>query len=360
MKKITLNKNCTHINIGNSILKRFGVKPLNNTFKPLDKIFKESKKDKVCLILFDALGTSIITKYKDVIPYIYSHIVCNFESTYPPTTVCTTTALTTGLYPIQTGYFGWNQYFEKYDDYINVFLSNSKVNGKLYPNIQKTILKVDYIWELINKQNKKEIASSIYSFNCIDLDTFFNETDKLIKNHNFLYSYCTEPDHTMHTSGTSSKNTIKILKYLENKLIKLIESNKDTLFVLIADHSMVDTIHIDFSNDKKFLNTLASPYLQIEGRFSGFNVKDKENFIKYYEDNLKDSFLLKTKQELLNEHTFGYGKPSKLTLSFLPEYFLLAKKEYMLNDGLTPKSMIANHAGITNEEREVSMMIFNK
>ena len=364
MKNITLSKTETLTNVGNSILKHFETETFHDTFKPLDDVLNNTNKKKVCLMLFDGFGKAIIEKHKNLCPFIYEHIFTSFKSVYPPTTVAATTSLCTGKYPIETGYIGWTEHFSNYNDDIFVFLQSSKFSDKKYPDLKNTILKVDYIWELIER-NKKYKASSIQSFlvkgenEQEQLENYFKETDELLKTNDFLYSYCTEPDHLMHAEGTNGENVKQMIVYLNYKLSQLVNNNKDTLFILVADHGMVDVKDYFILDHKDLLNSLSSQYITIEPRFASLFVKDESLLKKFYESDLKDYFELKSKDELLDEHILGYGTPHKMIDSFLGNYFLLAKKEYMLNDSSNDIVFKGHHAGISEDETNLFMMIFN-
>jgi len=367
--KFNLNQYNTLCNVGNSILKKFNAPTHHETFVPLDKALEKTKKEKVCLVLFDAFGKTIIERYKKDIPFIYSHIYTQFLSVFPPTTVAATTSLTTGRYPLETNYLGWTQYFKQYDDEIDVFPSTSKFTGNKYtPSLSDSLLKHDKIWDEINKNNGENIASFIQSFEYSNLnktdkenlDDYFEATDKKLNNYKFLYSYCTEPDHTMHNTGIGSIETRNIIIYLSNKLEELTKKHPETLFILIADHSMIDTLPYYFNEYKEFKDSLATPYISIEGRFAGFNVKNYEQFLSFYKKKLSHYFALKSKEEILEEHTFGYGCEHPLFRDSLKDYFLISTSCYALNDGLKDFLLIGHHAGGTIEERELYMMIFNK
>ena len=181
----------------------------------------------------------------------------------------------------------------------------------------------------------------------------------MLKTNDFLYSYCTEPDHLMHAEGTNGENVKQMIVYLNSKLTELVNNNKDTLFILVADHGMVDVKDYFILDHKDLLNSLSSQYITIEPRFASLFVKDESLLKKFYESDLKDYFELKSKDELLDEHILGYGTPHKMIDSFLGNYFLLAKKEYMLNDSSNDIVFKGHHAGISEDETNLFMMIFN-
>ena len=164
------------------------------------------------MILFDGMGKVIVDQHKDSLPFIYKNIFKEIKSVYPATTVAATTSITTALYPLQSGYMGWTQYFKTRKDFINVFPSQSKFdhNKKYNPAVQFTELKVNYIWDLINATFKHN-AYRIYTFDyrcgknfLTDYEKFFLDADKLVKQHDFTYIYTENPDHLLHEHGIES------------------------------------------------------------------------------------------------------------------------------------------------------------
>ncbi len=365
MENLNLSKTNTLVNLGNSILKFFGVTPFHETLKEADEIIQKSGKQKIALVLFDGYGKVIADYYKESTPFIYSHKEFEFTSINPPTTVAATTALTTGLYPIENGHIGWNQYFKKHNTVINVFPSNDKFEPRLsYPNVQQNILKPTYLWELINKTQKHN-ATSISSFQKKtqlredDFEYFFSHADELIKAHDFVYVYSSMPDHYLHDFGCFN-NTIKdTLIYLESKFKKLVEDNPDTLFLLVADHGFQDVEEISIREHQDFFETLSRPYFIFEPAFAGFFVKDdvkfKELANKYYSEN----FYILSRDELLKNNIFGYGKMCGYLNETLPDYCLISKHKYIFYDGEEPVGFKGAHAGGSKEEKELYLFSFN-
>lgn len=366
MENLSINKNYSLVNLGNSILKFFEITPFHSSLKEVDELLLNSNKKKVALILLDGFGTVISEHYKNDIPFIYKHAFLNMESVNPPTTVAATTSLTTGLYPIETGYIGWTQYFKDIDKSINVFLSNDKFTGeKITPTITETTLKIDFIWDLINK-NGKYRSDNIHSFvyraatEKESYDLFFLEADKKVKNNDFTYIYSANPDHLLHMNGMFNDVIKENLVYLNGKVKELVENNKDTLFLLIADHGFEDVIEIPIYEHEDFLDTLKWKYFEIEGRFAGFFVKNKEKFLELANKYYGEFFYIVSKEELLKNNILGYGKMKEYVNETLLDYFLIAKDKYIFFDGEESIGFKGAHAGLTKKEREITLFAFNK
>lgn len=370
MKKISLDKENTLVNLANSVIKFFDVTQLNDTYKPLDELLKVTKKEKIAIVLFDGAGKIVLDTHKDYIPFIYNHIFTTLKSVYPPTTVAATTALTTALYPIQTGYLGWTQYFKTRKAFINVFPSTDKFdhNIKFNPPVQETELKVEYIWDLINKTYKHN-AYRIYTFDYrigknfeTDYEKFFADADKLVKTHDFVYIYTENPDHLLHEEGIESLVIRDNLIYLNNKLEELVKNNPDTLFLLTADHGFKNIKEINLYNFPDFLETLKYKNFSIEGRFATFFVKDEKNFLKLYKKYFEKDFEILSKKEILDNHIFGYGKERENVNYNIGDYTLVATGDISFYDLEKPRdyNFVANHAGGTPEETDIYLCVFNK
>lgn len=366
MKKISLDPKNTLTNVGNSILGFFDVPKFHDSFAPLDKVLKETKKEKIALILLDGMGKVIFETYKNDIPFLYSHILTQYKSVFPPTTVAATTTLTTGKYPIETCYLGWTQYFDTRKAFINVFPSNNAFDHSQFfsPSVTSLELRTTYIWDLINKTLKHN-ATNISSFfkktfnKEDDFEAFFEDADKLIKEHDFVYVYSTNPDHLLHEHGIKNEVIRENVIYLESKVKELVENNPDTLFILTADHGFADIEEINFKLHQDFLDTLNNDVFSIEPRFATVSVKDEAKFLELANKYYSDYFYIKTKKELLEEHAFGYGEPHPLFDLTTENYFLIAKDKYCFYQSEEPIGFKGTHAGSLDSETEIYLLIFN-
>ena len=268
--------------------------------KRLVKMYKENPSKEIMgeiLTLNEGLVLNIIEMYKDYCPFIYNHIYKTINSVFPPTTVAATTSLLTCKYPIETGYIGWSQYFPQYDQFIDVFPSiNSLDKTKVNPPVTEKILKISNLIEIINSFNKYK-ARQIMVFNYLDknnnydLDKLFEAANEALNDNDFVYLYSCEPDHLMHSEGTSSSNLPSLISKL-NSLVKNITSkNNDAIFILIADHGMTNIENIFIDEYPLFYNSLKKKNFFIEGRFAGFFVENEPNFIEAYNKYYKKDFI---------------------------------------------------------------------
>lgn len=362
---LELNKKETLVNFGNSILNYYGCQTFHKTYKNLDVLLKKHKNKKVCLILLDGLGKKIIEQYKDYCPFLYAHSKCIFESIYPPTTVAATNALLLAKYPSETGYVGWTQYFKKYNRFIDVFPSIDSLSGEIIkPHVCSSLLENKNIVQYINETNKFK-ARQYMGFDFkngedYDLDALFEFCDKNIELNDFNYIYSSEPDHSMHDYGVINDRTKELIIKLDNLLKDLTTKHKDYLFLVIADHGMVDCTKINFLDYPDFVESISNQIPVIEARFAGFFVKNEEKFIECYNKYFKDKFILYSKEDVLKNNIFGYTDNDKYSEVFqtgLCDYYLISNTSYAFskNDFF----LKGNHAGGTTEEKLINLSVFN-
>ena len=378
MEDIALNKGKSLVNLANSILKHFGCKTYHDSIPEIDKIIKESKKEKICLFLFDAFGKSILENYKDVAPFMYNHKFLEIESVFPPTTVACTTSVSTGKYPIETGYLGWTQYFKSLDKFVDVFPSTEKDESsfdnstkRVGVNIQETILKTRYIFDDINEKYGKEVSRSVQSFNYkkegMSIEQVNNawakEVDKSISENLYTYAYNVYPDSLMHDYGVNDKHVKNVIIWINKTIENIVKKHPDTLFLCISDHGMIDVKQFNIENIPGFVDTLQRPVIAIEGRFASFFVKDKGKFLEIYKHNplLNEHFLLLSRDEILNKHYFGYSENiHPVSLETIGDYTLISVDEYSLMDKFTCQHHFKGaHAGLSKQEREIYLQAYN-
>ncbi len=378
MKDIPLNKGKSLVNLANSILKHFGCNTYHDSIPEIDKLIEESGKDKICLFLFDAFGKSILENYKNEAPFMYSHRFLEIESVFPPTTVACTTSITTGKYPIETGYLGWTQYFKSLDKFVDVFPSTEKDESSLDNstkscgiNIEKSILKPKYIFDDINEKYGKKVSKSVMSFHYkkegLSIEQINNlwakDVDKSISENLYTYAYNVYPDSLMHEFGVNDKNVKNVIIWINKTIETLVNKHPDTLFLCVSDHGMIDVKQFNIEDIPNFTQTLKRPVIAIEGRFASFFVKDKEKFLEIYKTNplLNEHFLLLSKEEILNKHYFGYSENiNPISLETIGDYTLISLDEYSLMDKFTCQHpFVGAHAGLTKQEREIYLQAYN-
>ena len=359
------------VNFSNSFLKHFNAPTYHDSIEVVDSALKGHKK--VAVILFDGMGRNITRKHLTSKSFIRSHYLTTINSTFPPTTTAATTAFLTGKYPIETGWMSWAQYFEKYNRNIILFKNVDYNTGeKLEPsNIANKELPITTIFELIKNANNNVDVFDVKR-KPIDikgpktlkgLESRINKTLKSTKEC-FCYFYFDSPDYEMHALGIDSKRVHAYVKNINDMVKRVVEQNKDTIFFVFADHGHINVKHLDMSIHQDLCSLLDKP-ISFEKRTADFFVKDGKQkefetlFNKYY----GKYFKLFSKQEVLDNELFGEGNINPKAIEFIGDYLAAATSNYILYASHEMKEVEpfkGHHAGMTKEEMQIDISIYNQ
>ena len=375
MNRFKVNNENTLVNLSNSILAHFGVKPFHNSIPEIDELLKGH--DKVVAVLFDGMGQNITRLHLNENSYIRSHYVHTINSTFPPTTAAATTAFLTGKYPIETGWLGWTEYFKDYDRNIILFRSSDY-------NSEETLIKEDEqsiaeryfptkkIFSLIEENNKDVRAINISRYPIQEdgpkhlLIDGVSKLRKVLKENEkcFVYFYWDSPDREMHETGINSVTTKYQVHKAQRFIKKVTKQNPDTLFILLADHGHINVKFLDICEHEELYALLDKP-MTLEKRAPSFFVKNgkekefEELFSKYYGEH----FELLTTKEAFDNNLFGEGEAARGAKDVLGNYLAISIDEYSLFASKELKHMDffkGHHAGGTKEERLIDISIYNK
>lgn len=352
MKKL-LNNDI--VNLVQSIKKYYNLKQEYSSNEKVDEILSSNKPKHVVFVVLDGLGFNLINKA----PFLNKNIIEKIDTVFPPTTACATITLQTGLYPCEHGWLGWCQYFEEWDDIIELFTGYGFYNRIKYPTdeIQKHITFKPYYENI--KNNKiyfpKNIGGEATSF-----EEMLNIIKKDITNsdNSFSYAYWPEPDHVLHQKGENHTDTNSMIKHLDDLLEKFCNDLENTTIIVTADHGHIDTKSIllcEYPNILDCLKRLPS----IEGRFANFFLEEncEEKFLESIEF-LKPNFDIYKKEEFIKSDFFNLGVHNKIVDKFLGDYQLVAKGEYILE--YNKVTFTSSHAGGTTQEMEVPLVIITR
>ena len=288
-KKLVSYKNSI-VNFTAALMKNYN---LPTTYEPSALVeFLLSKKYKhVVLMVLDGMGRHIIDKNCNNGSILKTHQVMNLNSVYPPTTVAATTAFTTGLAPIESGWLGWHLYLNNEDPSITLFKNEINATKEKFTKFNVEDLLPRNYWYNNLKRAKHYTIYPAWGENGVDtLSDAFNKVQEICNKEesNFTYLYWDEPDALMHEYGTTSQIVKVKLLEIEEQVEKLAnELPNETIVLITADHGLIDVEPIELSNYPDFEDCLTKPFAG-EGRFAQFYVKEgmqstfEELFNKYF------------------------------------------------------------------------------
>ncbi|MBR3660404.1 MAG: alkaline phosphatase family protein [Bacilli bacterium] len=357
------------VNLSNSILKYFGIKPFHNTLDVLDKELEENKYKNVVLYVCDGLGYYNLKKVLKSNSFLkQKNQNRKISSVFPPTTTAATTTLLSGLTPSEHHWFGWDMYFKDTDETTSLFLNlikDSSTKSKLNV-LDREYMNYKNIVDLIN-ENTNNLAYFAYPFSkdnkCLNIDDVNNRIKELTKKEGkkFIYAYIENPDKLMHKYGIFSQEVKKEIYNINEKIEKLSQELHDTLIIVTADHGLIPTKSIILSRDLKEMYDMLERTTSIEPRCVGIKLKkeiQKEEFINLYKKELLNDFKLLTVEKAIESHLFGL-KDSIYLRDTIGDYLLIATNNIALfYDEKAPKFK-ANHAGLSKEELEVPLIMID-
>ena len=383
-------ENCL-VNLSNSILKKFGAETSASTLSLADKYLEKDYKNVVVLLL-DAMGTSIIEKHLDKNGFFRRHLAGSFDSVYPPTTVAATTSMLSGLYPNESGWLGWDIFFPQLDKNVTVFANTDQIREKegavptaSYPDgkekwaedsLEEILPAADFnagftyipyknIVEQINDAGGTAYAAMPFlpPFPG-DMDAIMGRVAELCNEpgKKFIYAYWSEPDTTMHRTGTQSDDAHRMVTDLERIVEKTVNGLTDTLFLITADHGHMDSDNHCILDYPEIMNCLVRQP-SFEPRTLNLFVKEefRDSFPQIFNKYFGDSFILLTRDEVLEENLFGIGENRTGFEEMIGDYVALAVSEKSIfNTHIEVQEMPGGHAGLTEEEIRIPLIVIEK
>lgn len=368
MKLIRPDYENSIMNVSNSFLKYYNIKNEYPTQKLLDTYLQKDY-NHIIYLLLDGMGVNVVNKHLSKNDALKKFLQTSVTSVFPPTTVAATNAVLSGRPPISTGYLGWVQYFKEIDSNLAVFLNKDFYTDQSFDQvIRHKYLNYTNILDQISNHNphiqtKKLFPSFIEEGTADSFQDMIEQA--LLFTHNtdksFHYLYWTQPDLIEHKEGIYSKQTKDMMKSLNKDFESLIKNLPEhSLVVCIADHGLTDIEEINLFDYKDLLQMLKrNP--SIEPRAINFFVKDeyKDSFKDRFNSYFEGKYLLFTKDDIYKSDILGSGEQHPKTGDFLGDYIGIAVDKYMfsLSDKKTYK---AHHAGLSEDEMMVPLIIFEK
>lgn len=365
----------THSNINvSATLAEFLGAPNGNATLPIIKQELAKNYKNVVFICFDGMGTHPLSVNLAETDFLRANVKDVLTSTFPSTTTCATTSLTTNRLPLEHGWFGWSVYFDKIKRNVNIFLdTDSWTDEKLDVSGNSPLAVFPYYFDQADESCEYQINTVFPVFVQVahpernvawnfDMATFFRHIKQICAKDGkqFVYAYNNEPDHSMHENGVDCPATREILTDISRRLKQLAKETPDTLFIVTADHGMIDVEgYVYLYQDEKLYDMLVT-YPYVEPRAIAFRVKDgrKEEFEKYFTQKYGEDFILYKSEELVKQGLFGNtGDKAEL----LGDYIAIGTYTHK-QAVISPSNMLfkGHHTSLTEEMLVPLIMIGDK
>ena len=162
----------------------------------------------------------------------------------------------------------------------------------------------------------------------------------------------------MHEEGTCTPHIKKILNDISKTLHKIQRKTNNTIAFVSADHSQVDVIPIALYTYYDLLDCLYAPY-SCDSRTAFFFVKDdkKEEFERLFNLYFIGKYKLFKKQEVIDNHIFGYGEEHPMFKKIIGDYVAVAIDKYFFLQTAEYPLFKGHHAGALKEEAIIPLIV---
>lgn len=351
----------TIANLSCSILKYFGLDTVNATLSAADAALVKEPRNVVVLLL-DAMGMHNMEQLLCPDGFFYRHLVTEYSSVFPPTTVAATTSVDSGLFPAQHGWLGWTMYYPQLQKNVVVY-TNRDDHGEVvadFPAAQH-FMPYESILERIARAGFG--AHRLMPFGENKVESIRQMGEKLQElcaqpGKKYVYAYWSQPDSAMHTHGVGHEKVRSILQDIEDAVEGFAPLLKDTLFFITADHGHIDSRGEVILDDPVFMDCLLR-LPSIEPRTLNLFIKPgmQDVFKEHFAEHYGQDFLLFTRQEALDKKLFGPPPFARGLEGTLGDYIAVAKTNRTLfNNDNQLAQLKGVHAGGMEEERRIPLI----
>ena len=351
------------VSLSNSILKYYNAGATHETLPELDAALTDNPK-RVILMLFDGLGTAQLERHLPESSFLRRHLVSPISSVFPPTTVAATASVISALNPIEHGRLGWWLYFHEVDDNVSAFgniLQKTNQPAAEYRMTDRYMPMVP-VWEKIRTAApdvKAAYVSPFGEYKTRSTAHACRTIQKLTQGEEdcFVYCYRPFPDTNIHAFGNGGPIPDINIKIIDREVRRLCSQLKDSLVIVTADHGLTDVEYLHY-RDYPELEDMLLRKPSMEGRAASIFLKEgtQERFRETFNQLLGKDFLLLSKEEVYACGLLGSGEPHPRTDGFLGDYLALATGNKFLT-ALEGKTLKAHHAGLTDEEMNVPLIL---
>lgn len=352
-------------NLACSVMKHFGITPPNRGLPLADKLLEERRYKNVVVLLLDGMGNNIVEANLAPGGFFRSHLAGTYSSVFPPTTVAATTAMDSGLFPVQSAWLGWTGYFPEVDKNVVYFLNRDFDTDEQIEGESIAWKYVPY-WSICDRIRDMgygaHYRAPFTEPRPENFGAFCREIKRLCggDGEKYIYAYWDQPDTVMHRKGCFGAPAKSTVRELERAVEELAGELSDTLLIVTADHGHIDSpkaVITDYPDITECLVRMPS----IEPRCLNLFVKDgmEKRLKAAFAEHFGDKFMLMSKAEVKERQLFGKGTPHPRFEEMLGDYIAVAVDDVSIYN-MNSKNFVGAHAGLTKDEMIIPLIAVKK
>lgn len=369
MKGYPVDRTNNLVTLANTLLAHYGVTPYH---APIPEVLERLKsKTKVVCLLMDGMGQAIVDHHLKPNAFLQSHRLLTMTSTFPSTTAAATNAFLSGRYPGEIGWLGWAQYFPELDAMIELFTGNEYFSQKPFISPDELRKKIAYtsIFDQIKTKNPQLHVEAVWPAirpgGATTLEAWESQLDAHLQNPDvLLYGYWLDPDQSIHTKGVHHPAISKIIESIDQTLLRLHQKHPDTLFLVFADHGLLDVTFTPVNEHPDFFSCLQRSFA-LEPRAATFYVKPEKNqdFVRLFSRYYGKDFSLYSKAEVHQQKLYGEGVYHPRFDEFLGDFVAISHGPVSFSHGVPigqkPLNFVAHHAGMHPDEMKIQLFVID-
>lgn len=353
------------LSLVSSVLKHYGVESSHKSLEMLDNILANGYKN-IVVMVFDGMGVNILEKHLKKNSFFRSNMLANISSVFPSTTTAATTTFESGLSPAEHSWLGWSLYFEEVDNNVVLFLNTVHGSGGVPAakyHVANRYLPVRRVGSKISEATGNEVQTFCVSPYSQYKTGSVSELVGTVRDicaqsgRKYVYAYWPNPDNDLHLQGIDSEKVQEELNAIEQQVEAMCAGLEDTLVIITADHGMTD-IENKYLTDYPDIEKMLVRAPSIEARAKAFYIKEgcHADFERAFLKAFGSDYILFKKEEVLKKKLFGAGNHPRVS-GFIGDYLAVAVGRTNLENKPPMRPLQASHAGLTEEEMIVPLIV---
>ncbi|MGA1158260.1 MAG: alkaline phosphatase family protein [Candidatus Nanopelagicaceae bacterium] len=329
-----------------------------------------------CLVLIDGLGKNAIDQFGEEKKFLTDfEYVRTLSATFPSTTAASLTTLGTGLTVGKHGMVGYTMrvpnsgYPErilnalKWDERVDPEIWQP--NPTLFQRAMRSDISVSHI-AAVRYENSGFTRAALrgaYYRKSNTIEEQINATVEALRSpRSFAYVYLNDVDEASHAHGLGSERFLRALEKVDSLISGLIKELPAGVRIWItSDHGMINKKEhavIGKNNDLlKDVNLMAG---EPRVRYLYVSPENIERVAKRWLDYFGPKIDLRTRSEAISQKLFGDSVSSEF-IERIGDLIVIAKEELILVEQEREQlqiSMVGHHGGISREEVEIPLLLF--